>query len=71
MKQVLHTQDIESDEYETPTVSSLKPDELIQCKFPTTPTEDGQCIVLTLYIIFEKLKIALIEFVLTSHTQIR
>ena len=43
MKEVLHTWDIESDEYETPTFSPLKPKPFIGCKFLTTPTEDGQC----------------------------
>ena len=42
-KQVLHTQDIESDEKKTPTFSPLKPDNLIGYTFLTTPTEDGQC----------------------------
>ena len=41
MKQVLHTWDTESDEYETPTFSPLKPDNLISCTFLATPTEDG------------------------------
>ena len=42
MKQVLHPWDIESDEYETQTVSPLKPDNLIGHTFLTTPTEDCQ-----------------------------
>ena len=42
MKQVLHTQDTESDEYETLPFSPLKPDDLIRHTFLTTPTEDGQ-----------------------------
>ena len=43
VKQVLHTQEIESDEYETLTFSPLKPDDLIGHTFLTIPTEDGQC----------------------------
>ena len=41
VKQVFHTWDIESDEYETPTFSPLKP--VIGCTFLTTLIEDGQC----------------------------
>ena len=43
VEQVLYTWDTESDEYETPLFSPLKPDDLIQDTFLTTPTEDGQC----------------------------
>ena len=42
MKQIIHTQDIELDEYKTPTFSPLMLDNLIGCTFVTTPTEDGQ-----------------------------
>ena len=42
MKQVLHTWDIESDEYKTPLFSPLKPDDLIGHTSLTTLTEDGQ-----------------------------
>ena len=42
MKQVIHIQDTEPDEYETPTFSPLMTDDLIGCTFLTTPTEDGQ-----------------------------
>ena len=41
MKQIIHTQDTESDEYETPTFSPLMLDDLIGCTFLTTPTEDS------------------------------
>ena len=43
MKQVLHTQDTESDEYVTSLFSPLKPHDLIGHTFLTTTTEDGQC----------------------------
>ena len=43
VKQVIHTQDTESDEYETPTFSPLMMDDLIGHTFLTTLTEDGQC----------------------------
>ena len=42
VKQVIHTRDTESNEYETPTFSPLKPDDLIGHPFLSTPTEDGQ-----------------------------
>ena len=42
MKQVIHTWDTESDEYETPTFSPLTLDNLIGNRFLTKPTEDGQ-----------------------------
>ena len=43
MNQVPCTPDTESDEYETPLFSPLKPADLSGCTFLTTPTEDGQC----------------------------
>ena len=42
MKQIIHTQDTESDEYKTPTFSPPMLDDLIGCMFLITP-EDGQC----------------------------
>ena len=39
----MHTWDIESDEYETPTFSPFMTDNLIGCTFLTTSTEDGRC----------------------------
>ena len=43
VKQVLCTQDTESEEHETPLFQPLNPDDLIGCTFLTTLTEDGQC----------------------------
>ena len=43
VKQVLHSQDVESDASETPTFSSLKPDNLIGHTLLTIPTKGGQC----------------------------
>ena len=42
VKQAVHTRDIESDEYNTPTFSPLMMDDLIGHTFLTTPLEDGQ-----------------------------
>ena len=43
VKQVIHTQDTESEEYKTPLFQPLQPDELTRCTFITTQTDDGQC----------------------------
>ena len=42
VKQIIHTQDAESDEYKTPTFSPLMQDDLIGHAFLTTPTEESQ-----------------------------
>ena len=62
VKQVLHTWDTESDIYETPLFSPLKPDYLVGHTFLTTLMEDSQWLMLTLCDTSKKLMILQAKF---------